>query len=174
MPATRSNGSFLPSDEKAYDLSDPQPTPGVKTIRRILLLEDDLECIDLLNAFLTPQGFEIIHVTNGGEGLRKTMATDFDIIICDMMMPTFPADMFYMAVERIKPHLSQRFIFMTGNTGNPRYDGFVRKKRGFVLWKPFILSDMQIVVNHILNHNIEHAHCQGGVFAETWNRNQKL
>jgi hypothetical protein len=58
--------------------------------------------------------------------------------------------MFYMAVERIKPHLCKRFIFMTGYKGDPKYDAFVRKIKGLVLWKPFHLQDLQQTIDHIL------------------------
>ena len=116
----------------------------------MLLLEDDGDFTQLLQEFLVPQGFEITCVANGADGLRKTMAIDFDIILCDMMMPTLPGDMFYMAVERIKPHLCKRFIFMTGYKGDPKYDAFVRKVKGLVLWKPFHLQDLQDSIDHIL------------------------
>jgi CheY-like chemotaxis protein len=136
-----------PYEEKVFDLGEAQPPEVVK---RILMLEDDLDFTLLLKEFLVPQGFEITCVTNGADGLRKTMAVDFDIILCDMMMPTLPGDMFYMAVERIKPHLCKRFIFMTGYKGDPKYDAFVRKIKGWVLWKPFHLQDLQQTIDHIL------------------------
>ena len=54
-----------------------------------------------------------------------------------MLMPNLAGDMFYAAVERVKPHLCPRFIFMTGQRGNRKVDEFIRKVRGLILWKPF-------------------------------------
>jgi DNA-binding NarL/FixJ family response regulator len=54
-----------------------------------------------------------------------------------MVMPNLAGDMFYMAVERVKPHLCKRFLFMTGHQGERKIDDFIRSVRGLVLWKPF-------------------------------------
>src|SRR5438034_11627317 len=82
--------------------------------KKILLLEDDREFATMLRVYLEDEAFKVTEVENGVEGLRKVMATDFDIILCDMLMPNLAGDMFYMAVERTKPQLAKRFIFMTG------------------------------------------------------------
>ena len=64
--------------------------------------------------------------------------------------PNLSGDMFYMAVERTKPNLCKRFIFMTGHKGDPKIDAFIRKVRGLMLWKPFELHDLQATIEAIL------------------------
>ena len=54
-----------------------------------------------------------------------------------MVIPNFPGDMFYSAVERIRPQLCKRFIFMTGHQGDRKIEEFIRRIRGLMLWKPF-------------------------------------
>jgi response regulator RpfG family c-di-GMP phosphodiesterase len=54
-----------------------------------------------------------------------------------MVMPNFPGDMFYLAVQRARPHLCKRFIYMTGHQDNPKVTKFIEEVRGVVLWKPF-------------------------------------
>jgi DNA-binding NarL/FixJ family response regulator len=71
------------------------------------------------------------------EGLKKILADDYSVILCDMVMPNFPGDMFYLAVERARPHLCKRFIFMTGHKGERKIEQFIRRIRGLMLWKPF-------------------------------------
>ena len=39
----------------------------------------------------------------GVEGVHEVLASEFDAILCDMQMPTLPGDMFYRAVERMRP-----------------------------------------------------------------------
>jgi DNA-binding NarL/FixJ family response regulator len=70
------------------------------------------------------------------------MASDFDIILCDMVMPSLPGEQFYLAVERTKPHLCKRFIFMTDHQADPKTEAFIRPVRGLMLWKPFRLADL--------------------------------
>jgi DNA-binding response OmpR family regulator len=113
--------------------------PGAESV---LILEDDIGFGDSLLLFLEAQGFAVTRVTDGAEGLRHILATDFDYIICDMVMPNMPGDQFYQAVEQCKPELCKRFIFMTGHQADPRSDIFVRRVRGLMLWKPFPLADL--------------------------------
>jgi DNA-binding response OmpR family regulator len=114
--------------------------------KRILLLEDDIPLADMLRDFLQCNGFSVETAENGAEGVRKILDQEFDIILCDMVMPHLPGDMFYTAVSRINPALCRRFIFMTGHQADPKYDQFIRKVKGTMLWKPFLLSDLLSVV----------------------------
>jgi DNA-binding response OmpR family regulator len=124
------------------------PPPGgrietwVVSVPSILLLEDDGPLAELLTVFLEAQSLQVTHVTNGADGVRQIIANDFDAILCDMLMPNLPGDMFYMAVERTKRHLCRRFVFMSGYKGEPRWEDFIREVDGIMLWKPFPLSDL--------------------------------
>jgi DNA-binding response OmpR family regulator len=105
--------------------------------RTVLVVDDDAEFITALRLFLEAHRYEVLEAHDGGEAIRCVLARDFDAILCDMVMPTFPGDMFYRAVERAKPHLCRRFIFMTGHRGEPKIIEFIGKIGGFILWKPF-------------------------------------
>jgi len=59
-----------------------------------------------------------------------------------MMMPTLPGDMFFRAVERMRPHLCSRFVFMTGHRGNQKVNEFISLVNGTILTKPFKVDDL--------------------------------
>jgi DNA-binding NtrC family response regulator len=120
--------------EKTHDLSDVAELPKTKSI---LILEDDVALSFILKEALETQGYLVTLVSNGAEGLKQILATEFSVILCDMVMPNFPGDMFYLAVERARPHLCKRFIFMTGHQGDRKIEQFIRRIRGLMLWKPF-------------------------------------
>ncbi len=136
-------------DSTANGAADSQGS-GSHSPLKILLLEDDTAFTSLLSDGLDKNLFEITVVENGVDGLKSLMASDYDIVLCDMMMPTLPGDMFYLAVERTKPYLCQRFIFMTGHRGQPKWDQFIRKVNGVMLWKPFHFSDLQDAMRSIV------------------------
>jgi len=71
----------------------------------VLLLDDDTALRDVITDFLTDSGYTVVAVSNGAEGIREMVARDFSVILCDLMMPTLPGDMFYRAAERIRPRL---------------------------------------------------------------------
>ena len=99
---------------------------------------------------LTDNGYKVDSVVNGVEGLRLVMAQDYDVIVCDIMMPKLAGDMFYMAIERTKPHLCKRFIFISGYKGEANIDNFIRKINGILLWKPFRMSDLLDTIQLVL------------------------
>lgn len=119
-------------------------------IKRILLLDDDIDLANTLKLLLESHNFVVTTARNGVEGLREVMALDFDIIMCDMMMPKMPGDMFYLAVERTKPHLCERFIFITGYPDNPKVNGFLRRLNALVLYKPMASEDLIRAISFVL------------------------
>jgi two-component system, NtrC family, sensor kinase len=138
---------YIPGQEKTHEVPEDEVPPDK---RKILVLDDDKDFIFLLREFLIEQHFEVIAVENGVEGVKQVMATDFDIILCDMAMPKLSGDMFYLAVERTKPHLCKRFIFMTGHSGDAKITEFIRRVRGLVLWKPFELYMLTEAIKTVL------------------------
>lgn len=125
----------------------PKPGGGPKSV---LLLEDEGALTEVLKVHLEMNAWQVTAVANGVDGLKHIMERDFDIIVCDMMMEKLSGDMFYVAVERTKPHLCKRFIFMTGYKGNTKIEDFIRKVNGLMLWKPFeayeLLDTMKMVL----------------------------
>lgn len=120
--------------EKVYDLD---AASKVAAARKILIVEDEISMVDALRDYLQNVGYEVDSAYDGVEGIKKVMVHDYSVIICDMVMPNLAGDMFYKAVERIKPHLCKRFVFITGYKDDRKTDAFIRSIRGLVLWKPF-------------------------------------
>jgi DNA-binding response OmpR family regulator len=120
----------------------PTPAEAASSCRKVLLLEDDPAFKEIMSDFLTESGFEVVAVQNGVEGVHQVLASDFEVILCDMMMPTLPGDMFFRAVERMRPHLCDRFVFMTGHRGNAKVNEFIENVHGTILTKPFGVDDV--------------------------------
>jgi len=124
--------------------------PPVGGAKRILLIEDDADYIELLKESLEINDFSVDNAKNGKDALNLVLKTDFDAIVCDMVMPELSGDMFYLAVQRSKPHLCKRFIFISGHKGEERIDRFIRKVNGVLLWKPFTMNELLDTVHLIL------------------------
>ena len=118
--------------------------------KSILMLEDETALSAELAPYFEHCGFKLVCVTNGVDGLKQIIANDFTVIVCDMMMPNLPGDMFYRAVERTKPSHCQRFIFITGYKGNEHIEDFIRKVHGTVLWKPFATQQLMDAIQGVI------------------------
>ena len=119
-------------------------------LARILLLEDDADFRDVLKVYLESVPYEVVAVENGVEGLRKVLEERFDAIICDMMMPGLAGDLFYLGVERTKPKLCQRFVFITAHSANEKIKYFIREIGGTMLAKPFLMKELQGAIEFVL------------------------
>ena len=120
--------------EKTHDLDHVARWAARK---KILVVDDDFAFADLTRRFLEENGYEVELAADGVQGIKKIMVHDFSVILCDMVMPNLAGNMFYTAVERVKPHLCQRIVFVTGHRGERKVDEFIRQVRGLILWKPF-------------------------------------
>ncbi|WP_193164545.1 response regulator transcription factor [Microbulbifer hainanensis] len=54
---------------------------------RILLVDDDSELTDLLQEFLSGEGFDVTVANDGGSGLELAQSHNFDALVLDVMLP---------------------------------------------------------------------------------------
>jgi PAS domain S-box-containing protein len=79
LPAVTSAGDGVDGDGAG-------PDTGAET-RPVLVIDDDAAVRDLLTRFLTKEGFRVVAVDNGAEGLRQARALNPLAITLDVMMP---------------------------------------------------------------------------------------
>ena len=122
-------------------------------IKNILLLDDDTELADTLKELLESHNFVVTTANDGVAGLREVMAMDFDVIICDMLMPGMPGDMFYLAAKTVKPAMADRFLFITGHRGVEKIDDFLRSIDAQVIFKPVMTDELVRMISLVLKQN---------------------
>jgi DNA-binding NarL/FixJ family response regulator len=64
------------------------------------------------------------------------MAGNFDLILCDIAAKGLPSEKFYRAVSTIRPHLGDRFLFITARGVSPAVQGFLDSLNRHSLIKP--------------------------------------
>jgi len=63
-------------------------TTKVKSrVVKVLAIDDDPSALDLIEAALRPEGFEVIRAESGREGIDRARAEPFELIVCDLVMP---------------------------------------------------------------------------------------
>jgi PAS domain S-box-containing protein len=85
-------------------------------------------------------------VSTGRQALARLLATDFDVVFCDLMMPDLKGTEVFEEACRAKPELAHRFIFMTAGAFTPHARALLDRGGSPRLDKPFTESE----VHHVL------------------------
>lgn len=84
-----------------------KPKPVSAACGRIMIVDDEPLNLKLLEAYLTPLGYEVIKAGNGPEALSILSRTEIDLILLDVMMPEMNG---FEVCQRIKNSEELRLI----------------------------------------------------------------
>ncbi len=106
------------------------------TRARILIVDDDAMVLSALRRRLRRR-YETVTILGGVEALARLVEdSNFDAIICDLMMPVVDGKSFYDAIQQEHPQLVERVVFMSGGAFTPRLRKFAASVPNPVLQKP--------------------------------------
>lgn len=119
------------------------PQPG-----RVLIVDDEVELMTTLCETLTDQGYQVVGTSSADEALALLQEQDFDLLLCDLMMPEMDGITLLRATLDIDPHLVG--IIMTGQgTVQTAVDAMKVGAFDYVL-KPFKLQTLLPVLDRAL------------------------
>jgi CheY-like chemotaxis protein/two-component sensor histidine kinase len=119
------------SKEVSVEVPDPEPPP----LRGVLIVDDEPLVARSLSRVMN--GSEVSIVATAAAALEACSARDFELIICDVMMPEIDGIAFYEALSKSRPHLCQRVVFMSGGAFTERAKRFLTSVPNASLAKPF-------------------------------------
>jgi two-component system, OmpR family, response regulator CpxR len=68
-------------------LLDKSDNPGEWPVTRILVVDDDVELCELLEQYLSSQGFQIDAVHDGSAGVARALSGTYSLVVLDVMLP---------------------------------------------------------------------------------------
>jgi signal transduction histidine kinase len=114
----------------------PPPVAMVNPRARVLAVDDEPMILKAYKRFVG-MTHELVTATGGEEALDiLEHDNDFDVVICDLMMPVVDGIMVFEKCEEIAPGLSDRFIFCSGGAFTDRARRFQESVDNVVLKKP--------------------------------------
>ncbi|NKB57850.1 MAG: PAS domain S-box protein [Alphaproteobacteria bacterium] len=141
----------LPIDTSPADEEAPADEPAVKPdARRILVVDDEEDVADLMAEILESVGHDIEVAHGGLAGLKALGERDFDLIISDLRMPDLDGRALWERAETLKPGLSRRFLFLTGDILSPMARTFLVEGARPYLEKPIMPDDLRLAVAETL------------------------
>jgi CheY-like chemotaxis protein len=110
--------------------------------KHVLVVDDNVELAQTFQELLQLHGYRVSLAHDGVQALKMMTQADLDGIVCDLSMPQLEGDMFHNAVGHVRPDLLERFVFVTGNAQNPKYEAFLKQVNARVLYKPVKVDDL--------------------------------
>jgi DNA-binding NtrC family response regulator len=76
----------------------------------------------------------------------------FDVVLCDLVMPGETGMHLFEHVQKTRPLLATRFVFMSGGSFLPEADRFLQRVDNARIDKPFDVAAMRRLVDRMLEH----------------------
>jgi len=129
----------------------PETPRPVQIVHRILVVEDDYELASLLNEVLIRENLTPEIAGNGMEALEELQTTDYQAVICDLMMPRIDGEALYREAAERYPYLASRFLFITGEASHHAgFADFVYRSGCSLLEKPFDIEQLRAALKEML------------------------
>ena len=112
---------------------------GKLDIQRALVVDDEESITELITEILTRGGCDVSAVTGGELALQKMQEESYDLIVCDLRMPGMDGRQLYNEVQKAKPELTRRFLFLTGDISDESL-AFLKGANQPYLMKPFTME----------------------------------
>ena len=81
--------------------------------RQIVIVDDNADLAWFFAEILKLHGYETTIFADPVSALKHLLSQPPDAVICDLQMPQLDGDLLYATVERTKPELARRFLFVT-------------------------------------------------------------
>lgn len=110
---------------------------------RALIVDDEPTIREALRRFFARLGWTASEAVDGQSAftlLTGTPTPDFDVVICDLRMPHMSGAELHDRLERARPEILSRFIFVAGDVTSPEMAEFVERTKRPVILKPFELA----------------------------------
>jgi len=108
---------------------------------RILVVDDQEEVAELVQAMLTDAGHAVEAVYSGQVALDRLKRTVYDLVVCDVRMPDVDGRAVFHAVGQLMPP-RPIVLFMTGYGDSPTESEFLQTTGAVVLAKPLGIDEL--------------------------------
>ena len=139
----------------------PPPVAGKESAAQlsanILIVEDEYTILELQMAILSSVGATPFGVATGHEALQQLQRRDYQLIISDLKLPGgFSGQELYRWIEKNRPALLRRIIFVTGDSASESTRAFLEQSGRRFLMKPFSVEEYVHAVRETLD-DLRHA-----------------
>ena len=123
-------------------------------MKRILLLEDDINLSETIEEFLSEEGFEVEAVYDGQSAEESIYENSFDLFLLDVNVPS-PNGFELLKASREEGKTTPAIFITSLNSTDDLSKGFESGCDDYIR-KPFALQELLLRINNILKRNFYH------------------
>jgi DNA-binding response OmpR family regulator len=123
--------------------------------KRVLLVDDDRELVEMLRLALTQDGYQVTAAHNGREGIRAFYELKPDLVILDLMMPAMDG---WEVCERIRELSDTPLLILTARSAESDIARGLYLGADDYITKPFGISEFLARVRAVMRRSEEMAH----------------
>lgn len=114
--------------------------------RRVLVIDDEFEVTRAIQRLIRATSDATV-VNDAQSGLSLILEREFDVVLCDLMMPTMNGMELHRRVADRRPDVARRIVFMTGGAFDPTMSDFLNSVPNRRLDKPFDAQELRDAVH---------------------------
>jgi signal transduction histidine kinase/ActR/RegA family two-component response regulator len=131
----------------ANELQAPHSELAPSSLRglRLLIVDDDVLVARAVRRMFDKE-FRVEIALDGSSALAKLATTDYDVVLCDVMMPGISGLDVYRQVRTNNEGLARRFVFATGGLFSQELSDNVKRLSNMIVEKPFDPEELRRVI----------------------------
>lgn len=118
--------------------------------KKILVIDDDVQLVDMIQMRLEAKGYEVVTAYDGRKALEKVRNQMPDLVILDLILPKLPGEEVCREIRKDEKTANLPIIMLTGKSSD--VDRVVGKVIGASCYmpKPFEADELLEKVNELL------------------------
>ncbi|MDB4971820.1 MAG: Sensor protein [Myxococcaceae bacterium] len=142
----------LPAHVEPFESLMPQRSGDTQALRRgrVMVVDDEPLITQVVRRTLTRE-HDVLMLDSAEDALRLIEGgQQFDVILCDLLMPRMSGMDFHRALARAYPEQAERMVFFTGGAFTPRAKEFLERVPNHRLEKPVDGQDLRALINGLV------------------------
>ncbi len=119
----------------------------------LLIVEDDLEIAEMLNAYFRVQGYEVLTVNWGEDGVRAAQTSNPDLLILDIRLPDIDGFEVARRLRASRKTSGLPIIFLTEKRERQARMTGLELKADEYITKPFDIQELRLLVRNTLERS---------------------
>lgn len=107
----------------------------------VLIIDDEERVLAYLESALSHHDVSV--VADGSKAVDRASAGDFDVVLCDLMMPRMSGMEIYSELKERNPNVAARMLFMTGGVFAEKVADFLATLPGRWIEKPIDVAELE-------------------------------